>query len=146
MLNRIFTGDESWVHHYKPESRRAAVKWKHPSSPSTKRCKVTRSAGKVMLTVFWDSHGILFSPFSEAWWKCEFCIGRLLWSSIEVSDRISRKRAVKLTRGVLLHHDNARPHTARAIQDRIQEHSGNFLNIRLTARTLPLVTSICLVC
>jgi histone-lysine N-methyltransferase SETMAR len=26
-----------------------------------------------------------------------------------------------MARGVLLHHDNARPHTARATQDRIQE-------------------------
>jgi hypothetical protein len=30
---------------------------KHPSSPSTKKFKVITSAGKVMLTVFWDSEG-----------------------------------------------------------------------------------------
>jgi transposase len=32
-----------------------------------------------------------------------------------------RKRPGKLARGVLFHHDNARPHTARATQERIQE-------------------------
>jgi hypothetical protein len=55
ILNRIVTGDESWVHHYQPESERASVQWKHPSSPSTKTFEVTPSAGKVMLTIFWDS-------------------------------------------------------------------------------------------
>jgi hypothetical protein len=46
-LNRIVTGDESCVHHYEPESKQ------HPTLPPTRRCKVTPSAGKVMLTVFW---------------------------------------------------------------------------------------------
>jgi hypothetical protein len=40
MFNRIVTGDESWVHHYQPESKRASVQWKHPSSPSTKKIEV----------------------------------------------------------------------------------------------------------
>jgi hypothetical protein len=30
MLNRIVTGDESWVHHYQPELERASMQWKHP--------------------------------------------------------------------------------------------------------------------
>jgi hypothetical protein len=34
MFNRIVTIDESWVHHYQPESKRASVRWKHPSSLS----------------------------------------------------------------------------------------------------------------
>jgi hypothetical protein len=38
MLNRIVTGDESWVHHYQPESKRASV---HPSSLSARKYKVT---------------------------------------------------------------------------------------------------------
>jgi hypothetical protein len=52
MLNRIVTGDESWMHHYQPESKLASVQGKYPSSPSTKKFKVTPSTGTVMLTVF----------------------------------------------------------------------------------------------
>jgi hypothetical protein len=52
MLNRIVRGDESWVHHYQPESKRASGQWKHPSSPSTKKFKVTPSDGKFICTVF----------------------------------------------------------------------------------------------
>jgi hypothetical protein len=35
MLNRNVTENESWVHHYQLESKRALVQWKDPSSPST---------------------------------------------------------------------------------------------------------------
>jgi hypothetical protein len=28
MLNRVVTGDESWVHQYQPESKRSSVQWK----------------------------------------------------------------------------------------------------------------------
>jgi hypothetical protein len=30
MLNRIVTGDQSWMHHYEPESKRASMQWKQP--------------------------------------------------------------------------------------------------------------------
>jgi hypothetical protein len=53
MLNWIVTGDESRVHHYQPESKRASVQWRHPTSPSSKKFKVASrpSTGDVMLTV-----------------------------------------------------------------------------------------------
>ena len=53
-LSRIVTGDETWVHHYAPESKRQSMEWKHPGSPAKKKFKTQPSAGKVMLTIFWD--------------------------------------------------------------------------------------------
>jgi hypothetical protein len=63
MLARIVTGDESWVHHYQPEIKRASMQWKHPASPSKLKFKVTLSSRKAMLTVFWDHKGILLTAF-----------------------------------------------------------------------------------
>lgn len=119
MLNRIVTGDESWVHHYQPETKRASMQWKHPSSPSTKKFKVVPSAGKVMLTVFWDSQGVLLAHFqnkNENVTAESYCRVLLL-----LRDAIRRKRPGLLTRGILLHHDNARPHSAHLTQARIAE-------------------------
>jgi hypothetical protein len=65
MLNRIVTGDESWAHHHQPESKRASVQWKHPSSPSFSELKVTPSPGKEMLTALWDSQGVLLAHFQK---------------------------------------------------------------------------------
>jgi hypothetical protein len=41
--------------------------WKFPNSPSpsTKKFMVTPSAEKVMLTVFWDSQGVLLDHFQK---------------------------------------------------------------------------------
>jgi hypothetical protein len=65
ILNRIVTGDESCMHYYQPESKRALVQWKHRSSPSTKKFKVMPSAGKVVLTMFWDSQEVLLAHFQK---------------------------------------------------------------------------------
>jgi histone-lysine N-methyltransferase SETMAR len=40
---------------------------------------------------------------------------------LKLQDAIRRKLSGQLARGVLLHHDNARTHTARATQERVQE-------------------------
>ncbi|GFW57162.1 histone-lysine N-methyltransferase SETMAR [Trichonephila clavipes] len=51
---RIVTGDETWCHHYEPEKKRDSIQWKHASSPLPKRFRAVKSAGKVLLTVFFD--------------------------------------------------------------------------------------------
>jgi hypothetical protein len=81
MLNRLVTGNKSWVHHYEPEAKRALMQWKYSSSLSTKKFKVTgtSSAGKLMLTVFWVSQGVLLAYFQKdvenvnSASYCEFC-------------------------------------------------------------------------
>jgi histone-lysine N-methyltransferase SETMAR len=46
---------------------------------------------------------------------------------LKLPDPIHRKLSGQVARGVLLHHDNARPHTVRATQERIQELQWEFL-------------------
>ena len=62
-LQRIVTRDETWVHHFEPESKRASMEWHHPTSPRSKKFKSQQSAGKVMVTVFWDSVGVIRVDF-----------------------------------------------------------------------------------
>jgi histone-lysine N-methyltransferase SETMAR len=107
------------VHHYQLELKLASTQWKHPSSPSTKKFKATPSAGKVTVTVFWDSQGVLLAHFK----KCGVNMNSASYCKVllKLRDEIRRKRPGHLARGALLHHDNARPHTARATQEIIQE-------------------------
>ncbi|UYV65430.1 hypothetical protein LAZ67_3004353 [Cordylochernes scorpioides] len=55
LFSRIVTGDESWLHHSTPETKRQSMVWKKPEESAPKKAKVTISAGKVMAIVFWDS-------------------------------------------------------------------------------------------
>lgn len=62
-LDSIVTGDETWVCHYTPESKRQSLQWRHTHSPSAKKFKVQFSERKIMASVFWDRKGILLVDF-----------------------------------------------------------------------------------
>ena len=54
-IKRVVTQDETWVHHFDPESKMQSKQWKHPGSPPPKKFKRVLPAGKVMTSIFWDS-------------------------------------------------------------------------------------------
>ena len=62
-LERVVTGDESWVHHFEPESKVQSMEYRHKTSSSPRKFKVIASARNVLLTIFLghegcSSHGI----------------------------------------------------------------------------------------
>lgn len=109
-LDRFVTGDESWFHFYEPESRRSSMEWREVGQAPPTKVRTTVSAGKRMASVFWDRQGILLIK-----WLPE---GRTVNSTYycevlrDLRTAIREKRRGKLTHGVLLQHDNARPHTS----------------------------------
>jgi hypothetical protein len=62
-LGRIVTGDESWVHYHQSETKKASTEWRHTSSPKLKIFRSQPSAGKVMLTLFWDERGVILEHY-----------------------------------------------------------------------------------
>jgi hypothetical protein len=64
-LYRIITGDETWVHHYDPENKWQSMEYWHKESPQPKKFKTHASAGKVMLTAFWDVNGVILADFMK---------------------------------------------------------------------------------
>jgi hypothetical protein len=71
----------------------------------SQKFRVMPSPGKVTLTVFWDSLGVLLAHFQmhgENVNSATYC--ELL---VKLRDAICGKRSGQLARGVLLHHDNA---------------------------------------
>jgi len=71
------------------------------------------SAGKVLLTVFWDSQSIYMTEFLEAGNTVN--LARYIETIKNLRRRVCRVRWS--TSPILLVHDNARPHTARATID-----------------------------
>ena len=59
-LDRIMTGDETWVKFVNAETKEWSKQWMHMPSPNKpKKFKQTLSNRKMMATVFWDRKGIL---------------------------------------------------------------------------------------
>ena len=115
-LHQIMAGDESWVYHYEPDSKRQSMQWKYPSSPANKKFKTHASAGKVMLTIFWDVNGPILVHFQEK----DQIVTSARYSDMlvnELKSAIGSKRQGLLSKRVLLLHNNARPHTAAHTMD-----------------------------
>jgi hypothetical protein len=110
-LDHIVTGHETWVSQFTPESKRQSLEWHHPRSPSKPRMfKQTLSTRKIMATVFWDRKGVLlveFMPYGTIINAESYCatLRRLRYA-------IQNRRRGLLSSGVMLLHDNARPHAA----------------------------------
>ncbi|GFS04208.1 histone-lysine N-methyltransferase SETMAR [Elysia marginata] len=121
-IQRIVTGDESWVHHYDPESKRQSMEYRHKSSPSPRKFKAVASARKVMLTVFWDSDGIVHIEFLKQ--GNTFNLERYISTLRKLSVRLKR---VRPTKHAILHHDNDREHTSRQTEEAL--HKMNFVVI-----------------
>ena len=63
---RLVTGDETWLHHWDPDTKKDSMQWKRPGSPPPKKFRTQPSASKVMATVFWDSKGIILIDYKPA--------------------------------------------------------------------------------
>ncbi|GFX46077.1 putative mariner transposase [Trichonephila clavipes] len=62
-LHRYVTMDETWLHHFTPESNRQSAEWTARDEPTPKCRKKQKSAGKVMASVFWDTNVIIFIDY-----------------------------------------------------------------------------------
>lgn len=114
-LDSIVTGDETWAFHFTPETKQQSREWRHSTSPKPKKFKQTQSAGKVMTTVFWDRKGLLlidFLPHGKTVNSDRYC------NTLRKLRRvIQNRRRGRLSSGVRLLHDNARPHVSRQTQE-----------------------------
>lgn len=118
-LNRIVTGDETWVCHITPESKQQTMEWRHSQSPKKQKFKTTLSTRKIMCTVFWDRKGILlvdFLPRGDTINAERYCE-----TLRKLRRAIQNKRRGMLSEGIVLIHDNARPHAAGVTQNLLQE-------------------------
>lgn len=120
-LERIITCDETWIYDYEPESRTQSMEWKHPHSPAAQKVRKQMSANKILLTVFWDMQGPVLCHYLEG--RCvsvnSASYSELLKTQLKPAIRSRRRGA--LTKGVILQHDNARPHSAKLTQQTLQD-------------------------
>ena len=112
-LKKIIIGNETCVHHYDPENKRQSMEYHHKESPQPKKFKTQVSAGKVMLTVFWNSERVILADFLEK----ETLNPQHYIETLAAFKR--RSKRIGIINETLLQHD-ARPHTSAATRDAIQ--------------------------
>ncbi|KFD53536.1 hypothetical protein M513_05642 [Trichuris suis] len=118
-LRRIVTGDEVWLCHYDPESEQQSRQWKHVNSPRPKRARLEPRLGKILATIFWDAEGIVLIDYMEdgGTITSKYYANLLL----QLREQIKEKRRGRLSRKVLLLHDNAPAQRAKVALAAIQQ-------------------------
>lgn len=126
-LTRIVTGDETWICYASPESKRQSMEWHHAQSPNKpKKFKTVLSTRKLMATIFWDWRGVLlidFMPRGDTINANAYCE-----TLKKLRRAIQNRRRGLLSNGVILVHDNARPHAAGLTQQLLQQFKWETFN------------------
>ena len=117
-MDRVVTGDESWVFEYDPETKRQSEEWHTKSSPRPKRARMSKSKINTMIIVSFDHRGIVHKEFVPPGQTVNQTFYR------EVLDRL-RKRVVRVRPDIaanwILHQDNAPSHNALSIREFLTE-------------------------
>ncbi len=64
LLEQIITSDHSWIYFYHLERKSTSMVWIKKEEEMPKRFKNEQSTRQVMLTAFWNCHGLVYTEFS----------------------------------------------------------------------------------
>ena len=115
----IVAGDEFWIHHYDSPSQLEARVWKRLGEQTPTRLRQERSAGKIMMIIFWDKDGV---PLTKCLPTRTTINGSSDASVIErLRSVIAEKRRGKVSHGVLLLHDSVPIDKCKTVQAAIRQ-------------------------
>ncbi|UYV74892.1 hypothetical protein LAZ67_12001701 [Cordylochernes scorpioides] len=121
-MQKIITGDETWVYQYDPETKRQSSQWIERGEPKPKKARFTKSKVKTLLVTFFDNNGLVHREFIP--------FGRTINQEVYLGIMRRLREAVRLKRSErwqnsdwILHLDNARPHTAHVVLQFLAKHS-----------------------
>lgn len=126
-MERIITGDETWVYEYDTLTTQQSSEWREKNEPKPKKPRKSRSRIKTMLIVFFDIRGVVhheFVPTGQTVNK-EFYLTVL--RRLRESIRLKRPQLWQ-NKSWILHDDNAPCHRAAIINEYKAKHNINTID------------------
>lgn len=115
-LDNILTEDETSLSLYLPDDRRTSAEWKLPGEVATRKLKSGLNHKKAfMLSVFWNSRGIIHMDFAEK----DVRITGEYYASLVLTARQKIRKPYR--QNMYLLHDNAPVHKSRDSQAAIEQ-------------------------
>lgn len=116
-LKRLITGDEKWIVYNNIQRKRSWCKH-NESAPTTSKADTHQR--KVMLSIWWDYKGIIYFEIQPR----NVTINSNIYCQqlTNLNEALQKKRPDLVNRkGIVFHHDNARPHTSLVTQKKLLE-------------------------
>ncbi|UYV71504.1 hypothetical protein LAZ67_8003523 [Cordylochernes scorpioides] len=121
-MQKIITGDETWVYQYDTETKRQSSQWIERGEPKPKKARFTKSKVNTLLVTFFCINGLVHHEFIP--------FGRTINQEVYLGIMRRLRESVRLKRPErwqnnewILHVDNARPHTAHVVLQFLAKHS-----------------------
>ena len=106
--------DETWIHHFTSESNQQLAEWTAAGKSRPKRPKMQTSTGKVLASIFCDTHSILFINYFI---NSKYYIALL----VHLKEQITKKQPQMKKKKDLFHQDNAPCHKLIATMAKLHE-------------------------
>jgi len=121
IISQIVTGNETWVYYYDAPSNQEAKIWIFEDEEPPKMVRRELHIKKIMYDVFFRSTGLVKTIKLEgqktitATWYRDVCLP-------QVFEAVTNERPATGIRGIILHHDNARPHSASITKEFLDQN------------------------
>jgi histone-lysine N-methyltransferase SETMAR len=114
-LHRIITGDEKWCLYINVKQR---AEWLSPDKQATPRARPDLHPRKTMMSVWWDVEGVVHYELLP---RNQTITADLYCQQLRRLNAAIQQKRPNRQGGVILQHDNARPHTANLTQAALEE-------------------------
>ncbi len=114
VLECAITMDESWVYQYDPLHKAQSREWLHKEDPRPIKAICARATGKVLISTFFDSKGLVYYEFSHKTVNAQ-CFLAMMERFLE-AHRTRRPRG-RVRGRLFLHLDNAPCHNANICKE-----------------------------
>ncbi|GFU60514.1 HTH_48 domain-containing protein [Nephila pilipes] len=104
----IYTGDESWIYSYEPETKQQSTVWVFQDEAKPTKVVRGRSTSKQMIACFFGINGHVATVALEQ----RRTVNSEWYTTICLPEVIGEIRKKQKNRRIILHHDNASSHTS----------------------------------
>lgn len=115
-IERIITGDETWVYEFDMQTSQQASEWRTKNEPKPKKPRQSRSKVKVMLIVFFDIRGLVHHEFVPE----GLTVNKEYYLAVlkRLREKIRQKRPeLWINNSWIFHDDNAPSHRAAIVTE-----------------------------
>jgi len=124
-LQKVVAIDETWIRDFEPELKSQSSEWRGKGSPRPKKFKRAQSNVKQMMIFVYDCTGVIMTDRVPSGTTVTAAYYRQFLQKLR--RKMHANRPDLLENGVLILHDNARPHLGKDVRELLDGYSWEVL-------------------